>query len=140
MIAIGSDHGGLKLKTDIVNHLKERGIEVLDKGCNSFDSCDYPDYAAAVTDAVVGKDADLGILVCGTGIGMSIAANKVRGIRAALCGDTYSARVSRAHNNANILCLGERVIGEHLALDIVDIWLKTGFEGGRHKRRVDIIE
>ena len=84
VIAIGSDHGGLKLKTDIVNHLKERGIEVLDKGCNSFDSCDYPDYAAAVTDAVVGKDADLGILVCGTGIGMSMAANKVHGIRAAL--------------------------------------------------------
>ena len=90
--------------------------------------------------SVVIVSLEKGILFCGTGLGMSIAANKVRGIRAALCGDTYSARVSRAHNNANILCLGERVIGEHLALDIVDIWLKTGFEGGRHKRRVDIIE
>ena len=123
VIAIGSDHGGLKLKTDIVNHLKERGIEVLDKGCNSFDSCDYPDYAAAVTDAVVG---------------MSMAANKVHGIRAALCGDCFSAQATKEHNNANVLCLGERVTGPGLALKIVDIFVDTPFSNeDRHMRRIE---
>lgn len=139
-VAIGCDHGGFKYKQKILDYLKARNIEYTDVGTYTPEACDYPDIARNVTELVISGQADRGILVCGTGIGMSITANKTRGIRAALCGDTYSARVSRAHNNANVLCLGERVVGEHLALDIVDIWLKTGFEGGRHKRRVDIIE
>ncbi len=139
-VAIGCDHGGFNYKQKIIDYLKSRNIEYTDVGTYTREACDYPDIARNVTELVASGQVDRGILVCGTGIGMSITANKTRGIRAALCGDTYSARVSRAHNNANVLCLGERVIGEHLALDIVDIWLKTGFEGGRHKRRVDIIE
>lgn len=139
-VAIGSDHGGFQYKEKIIDYLTARNIPYVDLGTHTPESCDYPDIARAVCERVISGKSNRGILVCGTGIGMSIAANKVRGIRAALCGDTYSARVSRAHNNANILCLGQRVIGEHLALDIVDIWLKTGFEGGRHKRRVDLIE
>ncbi len=139
-VALGCDHGGFVYKQKIIDYLKARNIEFVDVGTYTREACDYPDIARSVTELVASGQVDRGILVCGTGIGMSIAANKTRGIRAALCGDTYSARVSRAHNNANVLCLGERVIGEHLALDIVDIWLKTGFEGGRHKRRVDIIE
>lgn len=139
-IAIGSDHGGFQYKEKIIDYLTARNIPYVDLGTHTPESCDYPDIARAVCERVISGKSNRGILVCGTGIGMSIAANKVRGIRAALCGDTYSARVSRAHNNANVLCLGQRVIGEHLALDIVDIWLKTGFEGGRHKRRVDLIE
>ena len=134
-VAIGSDHGGFRYKESIIDYLKIRDIEYIDVGTYTPESCDYPDIARKVAELVRTGKVDRGILVCGTGIGMSIAANKVHGIRAALCCDTYSARVSRAHNNANILC-----IGEHLALDITDIWLKTGFEGGRHKRRVDIIE
>ena len=139
-VALGCDHGGFVYKQKIIDYLKARNIEFVDVGTYTREACDYPDIARSVTELVASGQVDRGILVCGTGIGMSIAANKVHGIRAALCCDTYSARVSRAHNNANILCLGERVIGEHLALDITDIWLKTGFEGGRHKRRVDIIE
>ena len=139
-VAIGSDHGGFQYKEKIIDYLTARNIPYVDLGTHTPESCDYPDIARAVCERVISGKSNRGILVCGTGIGMSIAANKVRGIRAALCGDTYSARVSRAHNNANVLCLGQRVIGEHLALDIVDIWLKTGFEGGRHKRRVDLIE
>lgn len=139
-VVIGSDHGGFHYKESIIDYLKARNIEFFDVGTYTRESCDYPEIAKAVSKKVASGEFNRGILVCGTGIGMSIAANKVKGIRAALCGDTYSARVSRAHNNSNVLCLGERVIGEHLALDIVDIWLKTGFEGGRHKRRVDMIE
>ena len=139
-VAIGSDHGGFQYKEKIIDYLTARNIPYVDLGTHTPESCDYPDIARAVCERIISGKSNRGILVCGTGIGMSIAANKVRGIRAALCGDTYSARVSRAHNNANVLCLGQRVIGEHLALDIVDIWLKTGFEGGRHKRRVDLIE
>lgn len=139
-VAIGSDHGGFLYKEKVIEYLKSRNIPFIDLGTHTREACDYPEIARAVAERVISGKSNRGILICGTGIGMSIAANKVRGIRAALCGDTYSARVSRAHNNANILCIGERVIGEHLALDIVDIWLKTGFEGGRHKRRVDIIE
>ena len=139
-VAIGSDHGGFHYKESIIDYLKARNIEFVDVGTHTLESCDYPDIAKLVANKVTSGEVQRGILVCGTGIGMSIAANKIRGIRAAVCSDTYSARVSRAHNNANILCIGERVIGEHLALDIVDIWLKTGFEGGRHKRRVDKIE
>ena len=139
-VAIGCDHGGFELKQKVIDYLKARDIEFEDFGIYIKEAADYPEIAKKVSVDVANNRFNRGILICGTGIGMSIAANKVHGIRAALCGDTYSARVSRAHNNANILCLGERVIGEHLALDIVDIWLKTGFEGGRHKRRVDIIE
>ena len=139
-IAIGSDHGGFHYKESVIEYLKARNIDFTDVGTHTRESCDYPEIARLVCDKVKSGEADRGILICGTGIGMSITANKVKGIRAALCSDTYSARVSRAHNNANVLCIGERVIGEHLALDIVDIWLKTGFEGGRHKRRVDMIE
>ena len=139
-VALGSDHGGFNYKEHIIDYLKARNIEFVDVGTHTRESCDYPEIAKEVAQKVAKGEYNRGILVCGTGIGLSIVANKVKGIRAALCGDTYSARVSRAHNNANVLCLGERVIGEHLALDIVDIWLKTGFEGGRHKKRVDMIE
>lgn len=139
-VAIGCDHAGLHYKEAIIDYLKFREIEYEDLGTYTPESCDYPVIAKKVANKVASHEANRGILICGTGIGVSIAANKVHGIRAALCGDTYSARVSRAHNNSNVLCLGSRVIGEHLALDIVDVWLKTGFEGGRHKRRVDMIE
>lgn len=139
-IAIGSDHGGYEYKEQIVSHLKEKGYECVDVGTYSTDSCDYPVIARTVTTKITTGEADRGILVCGTGIGMSIVANKVKGIRAALCGDTFSARASRAHNNSNVLCLGERVIGINLAMDIVDIWLESKFEGGRHQRRVDMME
>ena len=139
-IAIGSDHGGYEYKEQIVGHLKEKGYECVDVGTYSTDSCDYPVIARTVTTKITTGEADRGILICGTGIGMSIVANKVKGIRAALCGDTFSARASRAHNNSNVLCLGERVIGINLAMDIVDIWLESKFEGGRHQRRVDMME
>lgn len=139
-IAIGSDHGGYEYKEQIVSHLREKGYECVDVGTYSTDSCDYPVIARAVTTKITTGEADRGILICGTGIGMSIVANKVKGIRAALCGDTFSARASRAHNNSNVLCLGERVIGINLAMDIVDIWLESKFEGGRHQRRVDMME
>lgn len=139
-IAIGSDHGGYEYKEQIVRHLKEKGYECVDVGTYSTDSCDYPVIARTVTTKITAGEADRGILICGTGIGMSIVANKVKGIRAALCGDTFSARASRAHNNSNVLCLGERVIGINLAMDIVDIWLESKFEGGRHQRRVDMME
>lgn len=139
-IVIGSDHGGYEYKEQIVSHLKEKGYECVDVGTYSTDSCDYPVIARTVTTKITTGEADRGILICGTGIGMSIVANKVKGIRAALCGDTFSARASRAHNNSNVLCLGERVIGINLAMDIVDIWLESKFEGGRHQRRVDMME
>ena len=137
-ILIGSDHGGFKLKNIIINHLKEQGYAVKDFGCYNEDSCDYPLIAKPVAEEVL-KSGNKGILVCGTGIGMSIAANRYDGIRAAHCTDTFSARMTRMHNDSNILCLGERITGPGLALDIVDIWLKTAFEGGKHKRRIDMI-
>lgn len=139
-IAIGSDHGGFEYKASIIKALQVKGYDVVDMGTYSPESCDYPIIAKEVARAVAKGDFEKGILVCGTGIGMSMAANKVKGIRAAVCGDTFSARATRAHNNANILCLGQRVVGEGLALDIVDIWLTTKFEGGRHERRVNMIE
>lgn len=139
-IAIGSDHGGFDYKASIIKALQDKGYDVVDMGTYSPESCDYPLIAKKVARAVAKGDFEKGILVCGTGIGMSMAANKVKGIRAAVCGDTFSARATRAHNNANILCLGQRVVGEGLALDIVDIWLTTKFEGGRHERRVNMIE
>ena len=138
-IAIGSDHAGLQLKEEIKRFLESQQIECHDLGTETKDSVDYPDYAAAVTHGVVKGEYDRGILVCGTGIGMSIAANKVPGIRAALCADHFSAKASREHNDANVLCLGERVIGAGVALEIVDIWIKTEFSGGRHQKRLDKI-
>lgn len=136
-IVMGSDHGGYHLKETVRRDLEERGYEVLDCGTHSTDSCDYPDIALAVT-AHVNEDADtLGILICGTGIGIGIAANKIPGIRAALCHDTFSAKAARAHNNANVLTMGERVIGPGLAMDIVHAFLNSSFEGGRHERRVN---
>ena len=138
-IALGCDHGGLDLKNKIIEHLKEKGIETKDFGTYTHDSCDYPEYSLKVAEAVVSKEFDFGILVCGTGIGISIAANKVPGVRASLCSDTFSAHATREHNNANILALGQRVVGEGLALDIVDIFLNTKFEGGRHQNRIDKI-
>ncbi len=136
MYAIGSDHGGYELKQVVMAHLKERGVEFRDYGTFSTDSCDYPDYGEAVARAVASGECERGIVVCGTGIGISIAANKVHGIRCALCGDCYSAEKSREHNDANMLALGGRVLGEGLALKIVDAFLDTEFAGGRHARRL----
>lgn len=138
-IAVGCDHGGLNLKNMAKDILTKQGVEVVDMGTYTTDSVDYPDYAYKVAQAVVSGQADRGILVCGTGIGISIAANKIKGIRAALCGDVFSAVMSREHNNANILCLGERVTGAGLAEMIILSWLKTEFQGGRHAARVDKI-
>ena len=138
-IAIASDHGGLEYKNKIKKHLITKGYDIIDEGTNSNESCDYPDYAKKVGSLVVSGQVEKGILVCGTGIGMSIAANKIKGIRAALCSDTFSAHATREHNDSNILCLGQRVIGESLALDIVDTWLNAEFQGGRHQNRIDKI-
>jgi ribose 5-phosphate isomerase B len=138
-IAIGSDHAGLSLKNEVVKHLEKRGIEFKDFGTFTEDSTDYPDYAEAVAEEVAAKNFDFGILVCGTGIGISIAANKVPGIRAALCSDTFSAHSSREHNDANILTLGARVLGTGLALDIVDNFLNASFLGDRHLKRINKI-
>lgn len=140
MIAIASDHGGYALKKVIMQHLTEKGLEYKDYGTFAEDSCDYPDYAVQVAETVVSGNATKGILLCGTGIGIGIAANKVPGIRAALCHDTFSAHASREHNDANILTMGARVIGAGLALDILDIWLATEFMGGRHAQRVNKIK
>ena len=138
-IILGSDHGGFRLKNDVIKHLKELKYEVSDLGCFTEESCDYPQIAQAVAKEVLATK-NRGILVCGTGIGMSIAANRFEGIRASHCTDTFTARMTRAHNDSNILCLGERTTGLGLALDIVDTWLKTAFEGGRHQRRIDMID
>lgn len=136
MIAIGSDHGGYELKEHVKKHLVENGVEVKDFGTFSEASVDYPDCAKPVCEAVINGEAERGILLCGTGIGISIVANKYKGIRAALCSDVYSATMAKQHNNANILCLGGRVTGRELAFMIVDTWLKTEFEGGRHADRI----
>lgn len=137
-IIIGSDHGGFKLKSEIITHLSNCGYEVDDLGCYSTESCDYPLIAKSVAQKVL-ETSTRGILVCGTGIGVSIAANRFNGIRASHCTDTFTARMTRLHNDSNVLCLGERITGVGLALDIVDIWLKTEFEGGRHQKRIDMI-
>lgn len=139
-IAIGSDHAGLNLKAVLRAHLEGRGIEIEDVGTHGPESVDYPDFAKAVAHEVAGGDADLGVIVCGTGIGVAMAANKVPGIRAATVSDTFSARATRQHNDCNVLCLGERVVGPGLATDLVDAWLDASFEGGRHQRRVNKIE
>ena len=138
-IGIGSDHGGFPLKESIKLYLEGQDIEYIDYGTNSLDSVDYPDYGKKVAEAVVNGEVDRAIVICGTGIGISIAANKVKGIRCALCSDTYSARMSMEHNNANVLALGGRVLGVDLALEIVKTWLDGKFEGGRHERRVNKI-
>ena len=139
-IAIGCDHGGFRLKDAIKEYLAGKNIEIEDFGTNSAQSVNYPEYAIKVSKAVISKECDLGILCCGTGIGMSIAANKFKGIRAAVVGDTFSAKATREHNNTNILCLGERVTGEGLALDIVDTWINAEFQGGRHSERLALVE
>jgi len=138
-VVLGADHGGYELKEAIRTHLETQGLEVQDLGTNSTDSVDYPKYGFAVGNAILKGEADLGIACCGTGLGISIAANKIPGIRAVVCTETFSARMAREHNNANVLTLGGRVTGVGLALDIVDIFLKTEFAGGRHARRVDLI-
>ena len=141
MLAIGSDHGGYALKQAIMKHLEERGLAYQDYGTYTEESCDYPDYGRAVAEAVAAGEAEYGIIICGTGIGISITANKVPGIRAALCGDCFSAEATRSHNDANVLALGARVVGEGLALKIVDTFLDTPFSGDeRHIRRIRKIE
>lgn len=138
-IAIGSDHGGLELKEEIRKHLEDKGIDIKDFGTYSDDSVDYPDFGKKVSQSVANGEYDRGIVVCGTGIGISIACNKVKGIRCALCSDTYSAKMASMHNNANVIALGGRVIGKDLAKEIVDSFLKAEFQGGRHERRVNKI-
>ncbi|MBZ4646745.1 MAG: ribose 5-phosphate isomerase [Petroclostridium sp.] len=139
MIAIGSDHGGFELKEEIKKYLLQEGHEVKDFGVDSPVSVDYPDIAHPVCMSVINGECEKGILVCGTGIGISIAANKIHGIRAALCGDCFSARMAKEHNNANVIALGGRVVGPSLAIEIVNAWLKAEFQGGRHQTRVDKI-
>jgi len=139
IIALGCDHGAYELKEAVKAHLTKRGISFIDFGTNSTESVNYPVYAHAVCSAIQKGEATLGILLCGTGIGMSLAANKHKGIRAALCSDTFSARLTRNHNDSNVLCLGARVIGHGLALDIVDQFLDASFEGGRHAQRVQMV-
>ncbi|MBQ8432273.1 MAG: ribose 5-phosphate isomerase B [Clostridia bacterium] len=138
-ITIGCDHAGYELKLKVIAHLQERGYEVLDVGTHSTESCHYPEIAHEVCKNIQNGVTELGILVCGTGIGMSMAANKHKGIRAAACSDTFSARLTRVHNDANVLCFGERVVGMGLALDLVDNFIDAEFEGGKHQYRVDMI-
>ena len=139
MLAIASDHGGFALKQEIMAHLKETGVAYADLGTYSEESVDYPVYAAKLGKAVAAGEYERGILICGTGIGISIAANKIDGIRCALCSDCYSAEMSRRHNNANVLAMGGRTLGVELAKKITDTFLHTDFEGGRHERRVNLI-
>ncbi len=139
-IILGCDHAGFHLKTAVVNHLRERGYEVIDVGTDSADSCHYPVFAHRLCKKVLDGEAPLGILICGTGIGMSIAANKHRGIRAACCSDTFSARLTRVHNDANVLCFGERVVGAGLAIELVDAFIDAEFEGGKHATRIAMFD
>jgi len=139
-VAIGCDHGGFDLKEIVKSVLKELGHEIADQGCDSPDSVDYPNFAKAVGLLVKEGKCDRGILICGTGIGMSMAANRISGIRAALCHEMFSARMSREHNDANILCIGARVIGPGQAAETVRTWMTTDFAGGRHQRRIDLFK
>ena len=139
-IVIGCDHAAYDLKLKVIAHLKEQNIEVLDIGTYSSASCDYPDYADALCKKITSGEYERGILICGTGIGMSMAANKHKGIRAACCSDTFSARLTREHNDANVLCFGARVVGEGLAYDLADIFVSTDYEGGKHARRVAMVD
>lgn len=139
-IAIGNDHAAPELKITVIEHLKEKGVECVDMGCAVGERCDYPNAAKAVCEKVVSAECDLGILICGTGIGMSMAANKVKGIRAACCSEPFSARLTREHNNANVLCFGARVVGEGTAMDLVDAFVDTPFSNDeRHIRRIGLI-
>ena len=138
-IAMGNDHTAIELKNIINEFVESNGYEVIDLGTNSTESCDYPVYGEKVGRAVASGEADLGIAICGTGVGISLAANKVKGIRACVCSEPYTAKLSRMHNNSNILAFGARVVGSELAKMIVDEWLNASFEGGRHQRRVDMI-
>ena len=138
-ITVGCDHAAYEMKLEVIRHLRERGYEVIDVGTNSSESCDFPVFAHAVCKNIQDGVTELGILICGTGIGMSMAANKHHGIRAAVCSDTFSARLTRMHNNANVLCFGARVVGTGLALDLVDSFLDAAFEGGKHQRRIDMV-
>lgn len=137
-VAIGCDHGGIELKKTVVSVLQDLGHEIDDQGCNSSESVDYPNFAKSVSNQVKEGTCDCGILICGTGIGMSMVANRITGIRAALCNEMFSAKMSREHNDANILCLGARVIGPGLAAEIVRTWMSSDFAGGRHQRRIDM--
>ena len=139
-VAMGSDHGGYTLKQTVKGYLQQKGYEIVDFGTDSTQSCDYPVYAEKVAESVAKGECELGILICGTGIGMSMAANKVTGIRAAVVGDYFSAKYTRLHNNANILCMGERVTGPGAACEIAELFLTTEFEGGRHERRIEKIK
>lgn len=139
-IAIGNDHAAVEMKKEIIAFLQELGHEVINKGTDECKSCDYPIYGEAVARAVANGEADLGIAICGTGVGISLAANRVKGIRAVVCSEPYSAALSRQHNNTNVLCFGARVIGPDLAKLIVKSWLEACFEGGRHARRVDMLD
>ena len=139
MIAIACDHGGYALKEAVKKHLTDSGYDVRDFGTDSLESCDYPDYAAPAARAVAGGECEKGIVICTTGIGVSIVANKIKGVRCALCSDLLSAEMTRRHNDANMLAMGAGIVGQNLALAIVDKWLATEFEGGRHQRRVDKI-
>ena len=136
-IVIGCDHAGFGLKNKVIEHLEEMGYTVIDVGTDSTESCDYPIFAHRLCKKIQEGEAPLGILICGTGVGMSLVANKHKGIRAACCENTFSARMTRMHNDANVLCFGERVIGYGLACDMVDLFVDTPFEGGRHQARVD---
>ena len=138
-IAIACDHGGFRLKNVLIENMKAQGVEVVDFGTYSEESCDYPDYASKAAKAVANGECDRGVVVCGTGIGVSITANKVKGIRCALCHDVFSAKATRAHNDANMIAMGQRVIGEGLAVEILNAWLHTEFEGGRHEDRLKLI-
>ena len=140
MIAIGCDHGGYELKQKILAHLRQRGLEYRDFGCDSTASVDYPVYGKAVAHAVASGECEKGIVICSTGIGISISANKVKGIRAALCGDCYSAEMTRRHNDANVLALGAGITGPNLAKRMLELFLNTEFEGGRHARRVALLD
>ena len=141
MVALGCDHGGLKLKEVIVSYFKEKNIEYKDCGCYTADSCDYPVFGKAAAQAVADGECEKGIVICTTGIGISISANKVKGVRCALCSDTLSAKMTRLHNDANMLALGAGMVGENLALDIVETFLNTEFSGEeRHQRRINLIE
>lgn len=138
MIAIGCDHAGFELKKEIIKYLEENNLEYKDLGCDGS-PCDYPIIAEAVCREITAQNCDKGILICGTGIGMSIASNKVKGIRSALCADHFSAKFTRLHNDSNVMCLGARTIGAGVAVELTDIFLNTPFEGGRHQRRIDLI-
>ncbi len=139
MIAIGCDHGGINIKNAVIEYMKKNGIEYKDFGCYTTESVDYPVYAYQVAKTVADGEAELGIICCGTGIGVSMAANKVKGIRAAVCTDEFCAEMTRRHNNANVMCMGGRVIDEEKAVKLASIFLNTPFEGGRHEKRVNMI-